>query len=736
MNDETAWTSASLSDDPISGDIPSLDLLDRRSFAVSSIELLERLRTQSASSVIALIGSWGAGKSSVLNIIREELSAPDPSVENPWIVVDFNPWLYQDLPSLQAGFFNELHSSLPTDHSWSKVRESISKIGRAVAPLGSVGSLFGLDASKIVETAAEWIGGDESLAGTRLQAEKALQNAGRPVLMIVDDLDRLSPDELLLVLKLIRLTGRLPNVYYLVTYDEDTLLDALGRTGLVGRDDSRRAVDYLEKIVQIRLDLPPLREQQASNWVDGSLNSFATRFEITLSEDDSARFSHAYHAHIRVRLNTPRSIKRYFSQVEAFFQPVRSEVDVVDFLLITWLRTAEPLVYELVVAEKADLLGTISAWSVKSILRKEDPEERKELWKSRLAKARVSAKNLEGTAEVLGQLFPRFEDVWREVASEGRSHKALSGRIAHPDYFDRFFAFGIPPEDIPDSVVELAFRQIVSEHDGPERRRVEQEFVPKAAIIVSKLERLVEPDLSAGPLLLRWLASRYHELEDVLVFVSPRHHVRWASERIYVRLQENQAVTAIEAAAKFEEGLSLSTYWLRAAEQEARFEQEAVGAKAGSEAEVRFVELVRKEFDVRGQQNPFSVPSHIWHLVWDWRRINTADAGTWFRTAIRDEFWPVLDVVARLVGSEAAMGRGTPTWRLNELDLGIVDDLIGLDFVFDALQAALDEWDGPPPLSGTVEATPDSRRSFALATLKQERERRRDAAAHAKVEAE
>lgn len=725
MTDETPGTDLSLSDDPISGDVPSLDLLDRRSFAASSIALLERLRTQSASSVIALIGSWGAGKSSVLNMIRNELSVPEGSVEDAWIVVDFNPWHYQDLPSLQTGFFRELHSSLPTDPSWTKARESVSKIGRAVAPVGSLGSLFGLDASKIIEAAADWIGGDESLASTRLQADKALRGVGRPVLMIVDDLDRLSPDELLLVLKLIRLTGRLPNIYYLVTYDEDTLLDALSRTGLVGSDDSRRAVDYLEKIVQVRLDLPPLREQQASKWVDNALNSFASRFEVALSEEDSARFSRAYHAHIRARLNTPRSIKRYFSQVEAFFQPVRSEVDVVDFLLITWLRTAEPLVYELIVAEKADLLGAISAWTVKSILNKEDPKERKELWRLHLARARVSATNLEGVAEVLGQLFPRFEDVWREVGSESRSHKAASGRIAHPDYFDRFFAFGIPPEDISDSVVELAFRQIVSEQDGPERRRVEQEFVEKAAIIVSKLERLVEADETAGPLLLKWLTFRYHELEDVLAFVSTRHHVRWVSQRIYVGLQNDQAVGAIEVAADVDEGLSLATYWLRAAEQETRFEQEGIGAQSGTEAKARFVELVRKAFDERRQMNPFDIPSHIWHLIWEWRRNNKEDVGAWFRATINDGFWPVLDVVARLVGSEAAMGKRKPTWRLNELDLGVVDDLIGLDSAFETLQAALDDWDGPPPLSRTVEATPDSRRSFAIATLKQERDRRR-----------
>jgi predicted KAP-like P-loop ATPase len=721
MKEEAETSETWLSDDPIGGDAREADLLDRHSFAASSVALLQRVRNQSPSSVIALIGPWGAGKSSVLNMIRSEIAGMDAS-DDDWIVVDFNPWYYPDLPSLQAGFFKELHTALPTGPTWSKVRESVSKVGRAVAPIGSLGSLIGLDASKIIDAAADWIGGDESLSHTRQQAEKTLRDADRPVLMIVDDLDRLSPDELLLVLKLIRLSGRLPNIYYLVTYDEDTLLDALSRTGLVGNDDSRRAVDYLEKIIQIRLDLPPLREQQTSNWVDGALNSFARKFQISLSEDDTSRFSLVYHAHIRARLNTPRSIKRYFSQVEAFFQPIRGEVDPVDFLLITWLRTAEPLVYEMAATQKATLLGTSSAWTVKSILNKEDPKERKELWKQHLTRARVADVNLEGVAEVLGQLFPRFEDAWKEVTTADRSREARAGRIANPDYFDRYFAFEIPAEDIPDAVVELAFRQIATNEVGHERVRVEKEFADKTVIILSKLERLVETSTVAAPPLLRWLTHMYHDLEDQLALVTPRHHLRWVTGRIFFQLDTDQKLSVIEAAAETEEGLSLVSYWLRSADNEQRLDHDETAA---SPANKFFVELVRRHFDKRHYETVFDIPAYEWQLMWDWRRINKDDIHAWFKSTLGAGQWSVLDVVARLVGSEAVMGTAKPVWRLNELDLVVVEDLIGVEAALSALETTLDTWDGPTPVSRSVEATPESRRSFAIAALQHERNRRR-----------
>ncbi len=45
--------------------------------------------------------------------------------------------------------------------------------------------------------------------------------------MILDDLDRLTAEELMQVFKLVRLVGRLPYVYYLLGYDEQTLVDLI-----------------------------------------------------------------------------------------------------------------------------------------------------------------------------------------------------------------------------------------------------------------------------------------------------------------------------------------------------------------------------------------------------------------------------------------------------------------------------------------------------------------------------
>lgn len=81
----------------------------------------------------------------------------------------------------------------------------------------------------------------------------------QPILVVVDDLDRLTAEELLAAFKLVRLVGRFPHVHYMLSYDEHTLIVLLDHTDLVSASDERRGLDDLEKIVQVRIDMPLLR---------------------------------------------------------------------------------------------------------------------------------------------------------------------------------------------------------------------------------------------------------------------------------------------------------------------------------------------------------------------------------------------------------------------------------------------------------------------------------------------
>jgi len=84
---------------------------------------------------------------------------------------------------------------------------------------------------------------------TRTNEELAAVNL--PIVVLIDEVDRVEDDEIRSIAQLVRSVGDFPGVSYALAYDPKRVIQALGgaeRTDVL-RDERGRA--YLEKIVQI-----------------------------------------------------------------------------------------------------------------------------------------------------------------------------------------------------------------------------------------------------------------------------------------------------------------------------------------------------------------------------------------------------------------------------------------------------------------------------------------------------
>ncbi len=71
-----------------------------------------------------------------------------------------------------------------------------------------------------------------------------------PLLVVIDDIDRLIPSEVQELFQLIKVNADFPNVVYLVLFDRSVVEKNIEKVVAVsGRD-------YLEKIVQVGFDVP------------------------------------------------------------------------------------------------------------------------------------------------------------------------------------------------------------------------------------------------------------------------------------------------------------------------------------------------------------------------------------------------------------------------------------------------------------------------------------------------
>lgn len=457
-------------DDPITS--AAQDRLDRGPFAARAADLLADVAASSTSNVAGLIGAWGSGKSSVLAMLEENIEA-----RSGWEVVRYNPWALSDLPTLIVEFFAAIRDALPAQ---SEARRALAGYVGRIAPLTSLLSaipLIGIDPSKGLEAIADRLDGDQSLTSQRDRLVEALRTSPVKVLVLIDDVDRLHGDELLMVLKLVRLVGRLPNVSYVLAYDEKTILDVLAGTEL-GAGNPARALAYLDKIVQLRLDLPAVSTYRLQELVNEGIGRALARAGVVLGERERERLSSAYFDCLSTGLDEPRNVKRYFAQVEALHPLVAPEVDLVDFLLITYLRVFHPSLHRDLRDHKEELTGT------KLLAGGDDkPQAIGARWRERLLDRHdVDADDVDGLLELLGVMFPKTKP-------HGSPYPNPERGICHAEYFDRYLYLAVAPDDVADADVAAALAEAAAGRRGHATSLLLERLDAAGAAVVAKLDR-------------------------------------------------------------------------------------------------------------------------------------------------------------------------------------------------------------------------------------------------------
>lgn len=450
------------------------DTLHREDFAKRVSKACESVSKESSSSVTALVGAWGSGKTSILNLAQKILKDED------WLVAEYNPWLISDIESLLLNFFSEILHAIPGKSKGAdRLRTKIGSYAQDISPLGKMINIPGIDLASVADIAGKIIAGNQSLTAKRDSLSKELEKLKKPILVVIDDLDRLQPDELLMVFKLVRLVGRLPNIHYLLSYDEQTLLDVLAQTDLA-KGDNARAKRYIEKIVQVRLDIPVLSEYQQGILVDASLATLLKRNNIEVLEGrDERRLQSAYRDCLRHYLDQPRSIKHFFAQIDALYGMVGSEVNFVDFSLMTFLRTFESGAYKLVYENRSELIGQ----NITISFHDESDDEREKRWREKITDA-VDSSNESYVYDLLTELFP---SVGRDQHVDSLRDDRIMKRICSADYFDRYFTYSVLANDVKDDELTAAVQRM---NDDNNTQKLKEIINDNPQLTLRKLEDL------------------------------------------------------------------------------------------------------------------------------------------------------------------------------------------------------------------------------------------------------
>lgn len=710
-----------LGDDPVNA---AGDELDRKRFSEHMIRVINRVRIQSESSVIALIGPWGSGKSSILEMVTDsidQLSVAEDETSPEWRVAEFNPWIHSDSLSMYVGFYSELRACLPGDERWSEARESIGRWIQNAAPLGKLGGIARVDASSTFEKLAEKVAGDTSAAVKKEKVEEALKECSVTILVVMDDLDRLTPDELLEVFKMIRLLGRLPNVYYLLSYDEKTLIDVLCRTDLAFADQGR-ARSYLEKMVQVRLDMPALGDAQRAHLVNSSLSAVLENNAISLPETSLTSIASLWGDALSARLTTPRAIRRFFAQVDSSYVTVANEVNFIDFLALTFLRTHEPQVYYGLQEHREELTMTGGARTVG--LRSEGSADRLTRWRTYMQSWGVAPEHENGVLAILAKLFLPLKSALNgmEYGRDWLLDVAKSKGVGHTDYFLRYFLFGVPSDQIPDSVVEAALESISQGQETDQIPWLLAALEKDPEQIVRKVRNYGDLGVEGNLKILLLMAEKYFAIpNDIgLLTTFSRFAVEGFAADIFFEgklepLQEN-----LDVIAQSDGGYCMAVRGLGRARARANKSERGEYARRLTEDMRR---IISKRFEKHKDARIDSINQSVFGTVHTWAEIDSAAVTEFLRRQAESEVWPLIEIVDRLVN------RGTTSAQPGTVLMGLEDQAIevtlGLDYVFEHLSSEIDSASTDVLMEGLPD-TAENRRLVALAALSFARHRRRE----------
>lgn len=231
---------------------------------------LQLLALDSSQGLVAgVLGPWGSGKTSLINLVEEELRSTEATI------LEFNPWVFSGTKQLVASFFAELAAQLKVETGYDQVAERVAEYGDAFSGMGWLpflgpwlerGSGFTKLLGKLFSRS------EQGLVEKRDQLESTLEELEDPLVVVLDDIDRLEASEIRDVFKLVRLTASFPNMIYLVAFDRNVVESALDDEGIPGRD-------YLEKILQLAIDLPVIPDRVLKTQIFSAIDNVLVDIE-------------------------------------------------------------------------------------------------------------------------------------------------------------------------------------------------------------------------------------------------------------------------------------------------------------------------------------------------------------------------------------------------------------------------------------------------------------------------
>jgi hypothetical protein len=442
----------------------SQDLLHRQDFVHQLRAQIADVECSQESFVFGLQGNWGAGKSSVMNLLFK-----DCQKDERLIIVKYEPWVFADAEAMIVSFYKSLEQAINSLFLFPRLKRLFARYQKLISSGLSKMTKFDISVDLIESDGAQ---------DMKLQLERYVRRTKRRVVVFIDEIDRLQRDEMLMLFKLVRANGNFKNTVFVLAYDhgvvERRLADQQQMVVVVlpppsspGSKASQpkmhpfpmTGIDagLLDKVVQKQINLPGLLPEDIDSFLDSQINALLDGLQIFSSKEEEkefgSSFSTFYVRYLKKLFRDLRVVKRYINSLFSSLPPIVREVNVYDFMLLETLKvffapvhrdTWENPWYYVSFEWSSDGMYFESPFSFG--LDKEGKEKNLKISthiNELISKYDDTKQSI--VLEILQELYPVVGSAYgHNFSSQSRKEARQKRRVSHPDCFRQYYTLISP----------------------------------------------------------------------------------------------------------------------------------------------------------------------------------------------------------------------------------------------------------------------------------------------------
>lgn len=402
------------------------DLLDRQPIINKLVSSIQNYNTD-GSFVIGLNGSWGSGKTTIINNVKKILKRNHKNI----VIDEFDPWLYENQDALLVAMFESIIKEVGIKYSYSNLTKVCNIIKRIIG-LSKNGDLFSNVFSIIAPEDKNYV---ETL---KEKFNNFLSINDKFVVVVIDNIERANADNVIFLFKLIGTLFDLKRVTYVLLYDKE-------RLNKIFEDTKKIDCHYIEKIIQQEISIPMMSKNKRNEVLSTCFCNMLEYYHVNKSDIPRYNFIWDF---LSNEIEDLRTFKRLINSTFATVFCEDNYLYKPDLLALEIVRFLDGELYYAIHRNRkffisSDQIIEESASFVQYLLDKFNQEGKvffKELF----------ANKKEGIKKLLASVFPyvnRFlssvdlepKNLWRDNQYPSIQ---TNGKACSAKFFDLYFCYG------------------------------------------------------------------------------------------------------------------------------------------------------------------------------------------------------------------------------------------------------------------------------------------------------